>query len=222
MRYNYCFEDDYYFGDEYEKAMFLRDLEARGIDIFREDLDELWYEECLSKRHGFHHNHTSDSRHQKPSVKTLKEVKKEDKNVSDSCNPSNIQTETMKNHTPDKFENNISSKSTALEKLQDMVGLKMVKEQMEELNDLLCFRKLTESRLSLPEMNMNCTFEGNPGTGKTVTAKIYADLLFETGFIKSNKLVCVSADGLIAQHIGGTAIKTAQVVQDTLRGEFYL
>ena len=117
---------------------------------------------------------------------------------------------------------NTHSQSKALRKLHDMVGLDAIKKQMEEFSDLLSFIKMTEDELDLPERNLNCSFEGNPGTGKTVTAKIYADLLFETGFIKSNKLVCVSADELIAEHIRGTAIKTVNVVKKALGGVLFI
>lgn len=110
----------------------------------------------------------------------------------------------------------------SISRLKEMIGLEDVKNQIEELNDLLNFRNLTMNELNLPEMNLNCSFEGNPGTGKTMMAKIYADLLYETGFIKSNKLVCVSADGLIAEHIGGTAIKTANIVKKALGGVLFI
>ena len=119
-------------------------------------------------------------------------------------------------------ENSYNNQGEYLNKLKEMIGLEDVKNQIEELNDLLNFRNLMEHELNLPEMNLNCSFEGNPGTGKTMMAKIYADLLYETGFIKSNKLVCVSADGLIAEHIGGTAIKTANVIKKALGGVLFI
>lgn len=123
------------------------------------------------------------------------------------------------------LENNFSTlinESPTLKELHKMIGLKKVKEQIEELYDLLCFKKLTEHELSLPEMTLNCIFEGNPGTGKTRTAKLYAKLLYETGFIKTDKLVCVSASDLIAEHIGGTAIKTVKVIEESLGGVLFI
>lgn len=127
----------------------------------------------------------------------------------------------LKNACDDNY-NNLINESPALKELHKMIGLKMVKEQMEELYDLLCFKKLTEDKLILPEMTLNCTFEGNPGTGKTRTAKLYAKLLYQTGFIKTDKLTCVSASDLISDHIGGTAIKTTEIIQKSLGGVLFI
>lgn len=121
-----------------------------------------------------------------------------------------------------KDYSDIISDSPVLKELHRMIGLNNVKEQIEELYDLLCFRKLTEDELLLPEMGLNCTFEGNPGTGKTKTAKLYAKLLYQTGFIKTDKLMCVSASDLIAEHVGGTAIKTTKVVKESLGGVLFI
>ena len=120
------------------------------------------------------------------------------------------------------FYEEVAFKSDALSELKELIGLDVVKNQIEELNDLLAFKKLTKDKLCLPEMNMNCSFEGNPGTGKTTVAKLYADLLYESGFIKTNKLVAVSADSLIAGHIGGTAIKTKEVIESALGGVLFI
>lgn len=127
----------------------------------------------------------------------------------------------LKNPCDDNYDNLINE-SSALKELHKMIGLKMVKEQMEELYDLLCFKKLTEDKLILPEMTLNCTFEGNPGTGKTRTAKLYAKLLYQTGFIKTDKLTCVCASDLISEHIGGTAIKTTEVIKKSLGGVLFI
>ena len=127
----------------------------------------------------------------------------------------------LKNPCDGNYDNLINE-SSALKELHKMVGLKMVKEQMEELYDLLCFKKLTENKLILPEMTLNCTFEGNPGTGKTRTAKLYAKLLYQTGFIKTDKLTCVSASDLISEHVGGTAIKTTDVIKKSLGGVLFI
>lgn len=132
-----------------------------------------------------------------------------------------INKSTFKNIDKDNYSSFINE-SSALKELHKMIGLNMVKEQMEEFYDLLCFKKLAQDKLSLPEMNLNCTFEGNPGTGKTRTAKLYSKLLYETGFIKTDKLTCVCAKDLIAEHIGGTAIKTSKVIENSLGGVLFI
>lgn len=137
--------------------------------------------------------------------------------IKDYYNKLNINS-----HIENDNYNNIVERSSALKELHKMIGLKMVKDQIAELYDLLCFKKLTQDKLELPNMSLNCTFEGNPGTGKTKTAKLYAKLLYQTGFIKSDKLTCVCAKDLIAGHIGGTAIKTAEVIEKALGGVLFI
>lgn len=127
----------------------------------------------------------------------------------------------------DNYHNALSyrtliEKNSALQELHTMIGLNTVKEQIEELYDLLCFKKLTENQLEIPEVSLNCTFEGNPGTGKTRTAKLYAKLLYQTGVIKSDKLICVCAKDLISDHIGGTSIKTSEVIEQALGGVLFI
>lgn len=112
--------------------------------------------------------------------------------------------------------------SPALDELHKMIGLNKVKEQISNLYDLLCFRKITANDVTLPDVNLNCIFQGNPGTGKTRTAKLYADILHDAGFIKTNKLICVSASDLIAEHIGGTAIKTTDIIKKSLGGVLFI
>ena len=110
----------------------------------------------------------------------------------------------------------------AINKLNSMIGLTNAKKQINELNNLLTFRNISKGMVNLPEINLNCFFEGNPGTGKTMVAKMYAEMLYELNLIRDNKIHCVSANSLIAEHVGGTAIKTATVIQEALGGVLFI
>lgn len=55
-------------------------------------------------------------------------------------------------------------------------------------------------------------FKGNPGTGKTMIAQTVADVLYNIGVIKTNKLVETDRVGLVAGYVGQTAIKTTEKV----------
>lgn len=115
-----------------------------------------------------------------------------------------------------------NKKSTAIEDLNNFIGLENVKKQINELNNLLLFRKMSKGIVNLPEINLHCFFEGNPGTGKTMVAKMYSKMLYELGLIKTDTPNCVSVNDLIAEHIGGTAIKTAKVIQKSLGGVLFI
>ena len=55
-------------------------------------------------------------------------------------------------------------------------------------------------------------FKGNSGTGKTVVAKLLAELFYKLGFVNQNKIIEVSSKDLIGAHIGETAPKTQTII----------
>eukprot|EP01040_Poterioochromonas_malhamensis_P002068 gene2068-2204_t len=70
--------------------------------------------------------------------------------------------------------------SPSIESLLDMVGLSSIKEEFLKL-----YRKITmaqkEQKMPLDGFNFNTLFVGNPGTGKTTVAKLFASFLTEVG-----------------------------------------
>lgn len=108
--------------------------------------------------------------------------------------------------------------------LNSLTGLENVKEEIRAIDTLLKFNKKMEAlgNTSSQRPNMHMVFSGNPGTGKTTVARLLAEVLFNVGFIKQNKLVEVSAKDLIGQYIGHTAPKTAQVCESAYGGVLFI
>lgn len=87
-----------------------------------------------------------------------------------------------------------------------MVGLKNEKEKVKEI---LSLYKVNEERkkLGLPTENisMHTVLLGNPGTGKTTFARIYAEILKDEGILEKGDLIEVSRDDLVGKYVGWTS-----------------
>ena len=103
--------------------------------------------------------------------------------------------------------------------LARLVGLNNVKKELDGLIDLVMLNNKLEKRIPL---NLNMIFIGNPGTGKTTVARIFAEILYNLGYIKNNKLIEVTGKDLIGEYVGQTSNKTAKVLENALDGVLFI
>ena len=104
--------------------------------------------------------------------------------------------------------------------LDNLVGLKDIKKILRDLVNLINLRD--KSDLKIASVNLHMLFLGNPGTGKTTVARLLADILYNLGYIKENKLLEVSSKDLVAEYVGQTAIKTHSVVDRAKGGILFI
>eukprot|EP00931_Biecheleriopsis_adriatica_P102841 TRINITY_DN77752_c0_g1_i1.p1 TRINITY_DN77752_c0_g1~~TRINITY_DN77752_c0_g1_i1.p1 ORF type:complete len:1031 (-),score=232.00 TRINITY_DN77752_c0_g1_i1:3-3095(-) len=115
--------------------------------------------------------------------------------------------------------------------LADLVGLDQVKDAMKNLLDLVAISKIREERglSGFSGQSLHMRFLGNPGTGKTVVARIVGELLLamkaitpkegdSTGFMFRE----ASRADLVAEYKGQTAIKVQKLVQESLGGVLFI
>jgi SpoVK/Ycf46/Vps4 family AAA+-type ATPase len=109
------------------------------------------------------------------------------------------------------------------DQLSAFIGMENVKEQVRSFAKFVTFQQMAKSAgADIPSGNMHMIFTGNPGTGKTAIARVMVDLLYDIGMIKENKLVEVERKDLVAEYVGQTAVKTAEVIDKALDGVLFI
>ena len=103
----------------------------------------------------------------------------------------------------------------ALEELHDLIGLRELKEKVDEIVQYTAFRRKLQKlgRNTGESVNLNFAFLGNPGTAKTTAARLLARVMKEQGILEKGELIEVGRADLIAKYTGQTAIKVQDVFQ---------
>ena len=107
-----------------------------------------------------------------------------------------------------------------LEKLNGMVGLAAVKQ---EISNLAAFLNLQIRRGETNTFQgKHYVFTGNPGTGKTTVARIMADVFRTLGVLSRGQLVEADRSKLVSGYSGQTAIKTNQLIDSAMGGVLFI
>ena len=107
--------------------------------------------------------------------------------------------------------------------LEGYIGLDSVKREVESLINLVTVQKMRrENDLPVEELSLHMVFSGNPGTGKTMIARLMSRIYRSLGILSKGQLVETDRGGLVAGYVGQTAIKTGEIIQKAMGGVLFI
>ncbi|GKV66170.1 MULTISPECIES: AAA family ATPase [unclassified Sporosarcina] len=108
-------------------------------------------------------------------------------------------------------------------KLEAIVGLQSVKDKMAQIKTN---RLIQQERVDAGQMSefhsQHMLFTGNPGTGKTMMARLVAEMLHALDVVPMGHLVEVTRKDLVGEYIGHTAVKTQEVIDQAWGGILFI
>lgn len=100
--------------------------------------------------------------------------------------------------------------------LENMVGLDDVKSHVRRITNLSLFRKKLENKnihVKLPTISLHTCFVGNPGTGKSTVAVLFASLLHAAGVLSSGNVIIANRASFLGRWVGSEERNVAMLLE---------
>ena len=113
---------------------------------------------------------------------------------------------------------------SAEEELQQMVGLKQLKEDIQEARMMSLFLKeRRELNLDLcGDSRYHMLFLGNPGTGKTTVARLVGKMYHQMGLLSKGHTVETCRTNLVGEYLGHTEKNTKEAIEEARGGVLFI
>jgi SpoVK/Ycf46/Vps4 family AAA+-type ATPase len=160
-------------------------------------------------------------------MRTLLEKAREAQAVRIASDPaadvSLISIEDVTLATGEKPEGNEISVAAAFEKLDAMVGLAPVKQEVKRLTARLeVEQKRRAQGLPIAALSQHMVFTGPPGVGKTEVARVIGEIFRALKVLRKGQIVETDRSGLVAGYVGQTAPKTLDKCREALDGILFI
>lgn len=193
--------------DESElKGIGLQMLNQKGVRLSNEDFEHLFENKVLK-----------DTKEVRLFVQELVEFAVQNNYDPSDKNELNLDGFILQN------ESSVEDEENAEKKLSELIGLEEVKIV---LNQQLAYNRVSALRqahgFSNQVLNRHLVFSGNPGTGKTVVARLFSEILYNNKIIQKNKLVEVGRTELVGEYVGQTAPKVKRAFDDAKGGVLFI
>ena len=194
--------------DEAElKKIGLQMINKKGVQLSNEDFERLIEENKVLK----------DAKEIRLFVQELVEFA-----VQNDYDPSDKNELSLDGFIPQN-ESSVEDEENAEKKLSELIGLEEVKVV---LNQQLAYNRVSALRqdhgFSNEILNRHLVFSGNPGTGKTIVARLYTKILYNNKIIQENKLVEVGRADLVGEYVGQTAPKVKRAFDEAKGGVLFI
>ena len=103
--------------------------------------------------------------------------------------------------------------------LDEFIGLQSVKDEIHKIIDNV---KEAQREGGEAKIKDHYIFTGNPGTGKTTIARIFADILGAMGVLPKGQYVEVAAKDMISEYVGGTERNVQDYVDRAMGGVLFI
>ena len=104
-------------------------------------------------------------------------------------------------------------------KVENLIGMANMKEFFAKMKNTALYVEKTGNTAPLFN-SMNLVLMGNPGTGKSTTARLIGDFLFAHGILETGHFKEINALHLKGQYVGQTAHNVREIVQDALEAVY--
>ncbi len=109
----------------------------------------------------------------------------------------------------------------ALDELESMIGMTEIKQEIRDMVKLVRYYNEIGKNV-MNQFVMHTVFKGNPGTGKTTVARIFAKIFNALGILEKGHLVECDRSSLVAEYLGQTAPKTLAKIEEAIGGVLFI